>query len=301
MKQCILTIGISASGKTTWATEHAKNLNAAGETWINLNRDDFRDEVFQLKTNKHRFTWGEWQFKWEKEATKKWKEAIANIIASDKVHGVIISDTNLNPKTRNWLTKTFVDAGFYVRETHFAISFEDAVKRDLARHNPVGSAVIAEQIQKYWNQFGERYFPDPKLPEAVIVDIDGTIAHITDRDIFDWTKVMSDAPDPLVVPVVKGLKNQGYKIVILSGRDGECREETEKWLEKHLGFKPDDFFIRGTRDGRKDAIVKREILFRDVAPKYQVVGAIDDRPCVVRLWLSLGIKTLACGFQHREF
>jgi hypothetical protein len=59
--------------------------------------------------------------------------------------------------------------------------------------------------------------------------------------------------------------------------------------------------MRKTGDTRKDCIVKKEIFFRDISPNYNVVGAIDDRPQVVRLWHSLGIRVLACGFQSKEF
>ena len=162
--------------------------------------------------------------------------------------------------------------------------------------------MIAEQIEKFWEQYGERYVPNLDLPKAVIFDIDGTLAHTNGkRGIYEWASVHLDDPDELVIAVARGLKAQGLKIVIVSGRDGECEEVTLAWLNQHLGFAPDDFFIRGSRDGRRDSIVKKEIFNRDIAPKYHVIGVVDDRPVVVRMWRSLGLQTLACGFQSREF
>lgn len=304
MKQCIVTVGISASGKTTWASDRVEDFRRAGELWINLNRDDIRAEVFFRMTGETKFSWSKWNLhrKWEKIVTEEWRNAIQTIINSNDIRGVIISDTNLNPKTRDFIEISFGGAGWQVKFQHFELSYEEAVKRDLQRENPVGSSVIAEQIERYWDQFGERYMPNLELPKAVIVDIDGTLAHHQGcRNIFDWDKVDLDRPDPLVVEVVKGLKGQGIDIVITSGRDDVCKEKTYNWLIDHLEFIPLALFMRVTGDTRKDCIVKREIFFRDIAPKFQVIGAIDDRPQVVRLWHSLGIRVLACGLQHKEF
>lgn len=93
----------------------------------------------------------------------------------------------------------------------------------------------------------------------------------------------------------------GVKIIVTTGRDDVCREQSWEWLCRHFGFEPDDLFMRVTGDMRRDSIVKREILFRHITPKYRVIGALDDRPQVVRLWHSLGIRVLACGLQHKEF
>lgn len=302
MKQCILTVGVSASGKTTWANEMVNAFLKAGEDWVNINRDEIRAEVFYRMTGDINFNWHKWKMKWEKIVTEQWEIAIQKVIDSKHILGVIISDTNLNPKTRNLLETTFGNANWQVKYQFFDISYEEAVKRDIQRENPVGSSVIAEQIEKYWIQFGERYKPDLKLLKAVVVDIDGTLAHHHGvRNIFEWDKVDLDKPDPLVVEVVKGLKAQGISIVITSGRDDVCREKTWNWLIDNLGFIPSALHMRVTGDTRKDCIVKREIFFRDIAPKFNVIGAIDDRPQVVRLWHSLGIRVLACGLQHKEF
>lgn len=302
MKQCILTVGVSASGKTAWANEQVAAFQKEGENWANLNRDDIRAEVFYRMTGDVKFDWRRWNRKWEKIVTEEWKTAINQIINTSSILGVIISDTNLNPKTRLFLEDVFGSAGWQVKHQFFDISYEEAVKRDLQRENPVGSSVIAEQIEKYWIQFGERYHPDDTLTKAVVVDMDGTLAHHHGvRNIFEWDKVHLDKPDPLVIEVVKGLKSQGIYIVITSGRDDICRRQTWEWLYRHLRFEPSALYMRVTGDTRKDCIVKREIFFRDIAPKYNVVGAIDDRPQVVRLWHSLGIRVLACGLQHKEF
>lgn len=300
MKQCILTIGVSASGKTSWAESFVKAMKDEGETWYNLSRDDIREFIFIEKTKSTCFDWRKWDKKWEKEVTEKWKKTIDLIIEGNDYTGVIISDTNLNPTIRHFLTNRFSDAGWQVKEKVFKISYEEAVKRDLSRPNPVGSSVIAEQIQKFWEQYGERYIPNEELEEAVIADIDGTVAHCKNvRDIFDFSKVHLDEPDKFVVTVVRGLKQMGVKIVVATGRNDICREQTWEWLCHHFGFEPDELFMRVTGDMSGDITLKREILFHHIAPKYKVIGALDDRPQVImECWRPLGIQVLMAGKQN---
>ena len=97
MKQCIMTVGISASGKTTWASEFVTTLRNEGEKWINLNRDEIRAEVFYRMTGNTKFEWRLWNRKWEKIVTAEWKSDIDQVINDPDMLGLVISDTNLNP------------------------------------------------------------------------------------------------------------------------------------------------------------------------------------------------------------
>lgn len=300
MRRCILTIGISASGKTTWAEEYVENMiRLEKEYWVNLNRDDIRHEVFEQKTGRMNFSWSQWNRKWEKLVTAEWKKRIEHICQDYTIKGVVISDTNLNPTTREFLTNRFESAGFKVVLQHFPIDYETAVKRDLSRINPVGSAVIAEQIQKYWAQFGDRYTPDITRPQAVIFDVDGTLAHVNGkRNIFDFDNIHLDDPDHLVMNIARALTSH-YHIIIVSGRDDCCKAKTIEWLKTHLGREPSDVFMRVTGDTRRDCIVKKEIFFRDIAPKYHVIGVFDDRPQVIMgCWAPLGIQVLKAGLHN---
>lgn len=299
-KRVILTVGVSGSGKTTWANNFINMKNDFGETWYNLNRDDMRAKVFFEKTGSYIFRWYEWKKKWEKEATEKWHEHL-DLISSMNYDGIIISDTNLNSKTRDWLIDYFSQRNFEIDIKLFPISYEEAVKNDLKRDNPVGAFVIAEQMEKYWKQFHKRYEPDTNLPKAIIVDMDGTLAHMVDRGPFEWSKVEQDKVDEIVRDVITGLYDN-YHIVIVSGRDGVAKEKTLSWLENNIDFNPDDFFIRQPGDNRKDYLVKEELFWEFIAPKYNVVLAIDDRPQVIlNCWTALGIKTLAYGNQSIHF
>ena len=59
--------------------------------------------------------------------------------------------------------------------------------------------------------------------------------------------------------------------------------------------------MRSEGDYRPDTIVKKELFDNHVRNKYNVVLAIDDRPCMVDLWNDLGIKTWAVADQRIKF
>jgi predicted kinase len=297
-----ITIGVSASGKTTWAEEKIKQLESDNVSCVNINRDDIRALVFSEKTGSppEDFNWNSWQKKWESGAKAKWIKTMDEVIRWE-IPVVIISDTNLIVSTREMIENKFTSSGYKVEHVLFPIDYETAVKRDLGRKNPVGSHVIASQMKLYWEQFEYHYTPDTSLPKTVLVDIDGTIAHANSRNIYDSTRVHTDDPDHFVMDVVRGLKALGYAVVCVSGRSDNCYDVTYEWLETHLGFPPNELFMRKDGDLRKDCVVKKEIFREKIEAKYYVVGVIDDRPQVIRMWISIGVKTLACGFQNTEF
>lgn len=131
----------------------------------------------------------------------------------------------------------------------------------------------------------ERRTPPMPVPTAVIVDIDGTLAtRVTDRSPYDWQRVGEDAPVAAVVTTVRALHAAGLTILVMSGRDEECRAQTESWLLHHLGVEYDLLLMRRAKDNRRDDVVKRELFERHVADRYEVAFTIDDREQVVRMW-----------------
>ena len=50
MRKCILTVGVSGSGKTTWAEQYVKDMAKVGEKWVNINRDDARAFFYTYTT-----------------------------------------------------------------------------------------------------------------------------------------------------------------------------------------------------------------------------------------------------------
>lgn len=138
------------------------------------------------------------------------------------------------------------------------------------------------------DQERRRYAPDPSLAPAWIFDIDGTLAKMNGRGPFEWHRVGEDDPIEHVALVAADLSGNA-EIVLVSGRDESCREQTEEWLERHdLSFYT-DLLMRPANDYRKDSIVKEEIFWRDIAPRWRIHGVFDDRDQVVEMWRSLGL------------
>jgi hypothetical protein len=214
---------------------------------------------------------------------------------------LIISDTNLNKGRRDALVKKLEDFGYEVELKLFPISFEEACKRDAARKNGVGYDVIAKQFEQWNAEFAKRPQSKNKArPEAVIVDVDGTLAKMNGRGPFEWNRVGEDLPNQFVIDVVRGLYKQGYRVIVMSGRDGVCFDDTKSWLESH-GVPFDHLYMRAPGDNRPDSIVKEELYWKHVDEMCDVKFVIDDRPVMVRKWREMGFETLAVGNQLINF
>jgi predicted kinase len=283
--RAIICVGISGSGKTTWAEKFCKNENTwKNETkWENINRDDIRRALFDFGP------WGNYKFTKarEKRVTVVQEQLIFD--AFIRKNNIIISDTNLNFKTRQRLISIFKKENYEIEIKEFDVPFEQAIKNDLKRLYPVGQQVMYKQW-KQWKQYKneKKHSHYSSCPSAVIVDVDGTVATMDNRGPFEWEKVGQDLPRYPVINLVRKYARDDYKIIILSGRDGCCEYETKDWLIKN-GVPFDYFYMRKEGDSRNDSIIKREIFFEKIDGNFNVEVAIDDRPRVIREWYSIGI------------
>jgi hypothetical protein len=106
--------------------------------------------------------------------------------------------------------------------------------------------------------------------------------------------------DP-VVPTIAGLLRSirpGVARLLVSGRaagnhpgDRFRLLEMRNWIEKN-DLPIDEVFMRDGGDFRRDAVVKEEILLRDILPRFDVRFAVDDRAEVVQVWRSHGIPVM---------
>jgi len=125
--------------------------------------------------------------------------------------------------------------------------------------------------------------------KLVLVDIDGTVSHRTNREPFEYDKVLSDRPDHKTIEVITALWRAGYKIIFISARDDSCFEDSYEWLR--LNCPPFiKLYMRKTGDSRKDAVIKEEIYREHIEPFYDVFCVFDDRNQVVDMWRSIGLK-----------
>jgi predicted kinase len=289
--RAIITIGISSSGKTTWAKEYA----IVNRKTIITNRDDLRFSLTGATSWKN--------YRFDKHIEKSITE-LQRITIEQAFHNkcdIIVADTNLNPVYREQLITSLKSFGFAIEIKEFPISFEEACKRDSLRTNGVGRDVIYKQYQR-WLEYSKRivYVPNTSLPKAILVDVDGTLAKMGDRGAFEWSKVGVDTIRPIVVQMVKAFEKT-HKVIVLSGRDSICRNETIDWL-LDTGLKFDLVFMRKEGDMRKDTIIKEEIFWQEVAPFYNVEAVFDDRPSVVRMWHELKIPNIfSCADPNIEF
>lgn len=133
------------------------------------------------------------------------------------------------------------------------------------------------------------YRPVIGTPKAIVVDIDGTVALMTNRSPYDETRVHEDRPNLPVIAAVRAMHAAGHQVVFLSGRHDSCRAETEKWLAEHIAVPYAGLHMRPAGDMRKDSIVKAELFDAHVRHQFDVVGVFDDRRQVVDMWRSLGL------------
>lgn len=276
-----ITVGIPASGKTTWAEAFVVENYC-----VNINRDDIREQLFGIP-----YTFSKAN---EKAVTER--QVNLAILAEREGKDIIISDTNLNKKTREFWIEWAEAHVYEVVIKEFEITPTLALRYNRLRARPVPEHVIHDMFDKWmtYKQY-QRYVPDTLNPHCVIFDIDGTLAHMKGRNPYQWTEVRKDEVDHIVAELADLYKVAGYDIVVLSGRDEVCREETIEWLNSYdIPF--DALHMRPQGDRRPDYEVKHELLLTKVAPDYNVQLCVDDRDQVVRLWRWHGIKC----FQVQE-
>lgn len=300
MSKALITVGIASSGKTTWAKEQVENSARQQDRIIILSRDDFRRKILENKFGRELNPgelWSNWKFKDEYQVNNLIDAELA--ICLNYKLDIIIADTNLNVDRNQSLKQKLEKLGYEVEFKEFPISFEDACKRDQGRADGVGVNVLWKQ----WLQWLQ-YKGEPKASfcgdKSVIFDVDGTLAEMHNRTAFEWCKVGNDKPHHEIVDMLIGYKQMGYKILVVSGRDGICQKETEEWFRK-IGIEYDHLFMRGVNDNRKDSIVKKEIYFKYIDGKFNVRLVVDDRPQVCRAWRELGLKVAQVADPYVEF
>lgn len=289
-KRVIILVGLPGSGKTTWALEYIrKHPNT-----VRVGRDSFR---YMLRN----------EGKCEVKVESMINELIENAILTALKYGmdVIVDNTNLKASKINEIIRLVeynADVCFQV----FNVPAKTCIERDKLRDKGVGENAINE-LNEDWKVISDSFvFQDTKrkpewkrnkikyvfehdqYPTCVIFDIDGNIAELYNREPYDWDKVDRDKPIPLVVEQIKFHRAAGRFIVLVSGRDEECRKMTMDWLEFYE-IPYDELHMRPLGSWDKDTKVKRDIYFEKIEPKYNTLCVYDDRLSVVKMWHKLGL------------
>lgn len=272
MKKVILTKGLPGSGKSTWAK---KVVDDNPGVYKRINRDDIRAMLDN----------GKWSANNEKFVVEVRNTLILLALSADK--NVIIDDTNLDPKNEKGLRELVKGKANIIIKDFTDIPLETCIERDLKRFASVGEKVIKGMYDKYL-KVTETYIESQGLPRAILVDIDGTLAHMSGRTPFSWDRVKEDLVDNTIKNIVN---TYGGKVIVLSGRDGICREDTIEWLKDNQ-IHYHELFMRDVNNMEKDAIIKRRLFETHIRGKYYIEFVLDDRNQVVDMWRDMGLKCL---------
>jgi hypothetical protein len=215
-------------------------------------------------------------------------------------YSVIWSDTNLNLVHIKRATELVEQhQAKLVIQDFTDVPLAECIRRDLLRSNSVGQQAIEQMYYDYLDRPDAPPVVDPALPNCYIVDIDGTLAVNTTRSPFAWDRVHEDSIDPAVAMMVEKL-GQHDRIIIFSGRSSVCRDLTISWLKQN-NIKYEALFMRPAHDNRSDDILKSELYHVNIRGRYNVLGVIDDRPKVCRMWRNLGLTVFQVGNPDYEF
>jgi len=316
MQKIILTVGIPGSGKSTWAkAEVAKDP----DNWARINNDDIRAML----------NGSVWTAEYEKFITETRNFLIREALKRGK--NVTIDNLNINRRHFDDAVKIAksVNGNFQVFEKAFYIELDEAIARDSKRE---GKAQVGEKvIKEWWNKSGKKQFkffksrteivnsytyeaervaPPPLVsgvPEAVLCDLDGTLALMNGRSPYDASTCDQDLPNIPVIETVKAHYLQGREIIFCSGREDKYRKQTITFIEKYVIAPivcdnpmkgnltncvapiPYKLFMRKEGDFRKDSVIKQEIYDENIKGKYNVLMVLDDRNQVVDFWRSIGL------------
>jgi predicted kinase len=271
--------GLPGSGKTTAAKT---NVLASNGKTKRINKDDLRSMVDGGRYSKAN----------EKVILALRDEIVTYLLFSGN-HDVIVDDTNLDPKHEKCLREIAEDLDAKFEVVFFGTDLAECIRRDSKREHPVGEKKITEMYNRYLNG-GKSTTPplqqDKSLPHAIICDLDGTLCHLNGRNPYDASTCGQDLVNTPVKNLILTYSDQ-YKILFVSGRSAEFRQQTRKWLTDNLGDFTTDcaLLMRPEGDSRKDSIMKKELYVECVKDKYYVEFVLDDRNQVVDMWRELGL------------
>ncbi|TDP29798.1 putative kinase [Nocardia ignorata] len=303
-RQIVLPRGLPGAGKSSLF----RRMREDNPRLARVSRDDMRATLFGAS--------GRLSPAQEEIISKAERAQAAALL--DAGYDVFVDAMNLRPQwTRGWANFAALH-GADIAVIDLDTSVDECVRRDAERGAAGGRMVGEDAIRALARKFPRKnwptvkpspdlhfyptpYVPNPVLPPAWIVDVDGTVAQKhPDRGIYDYTQVHRDIPIKHTIEVVRKLAEDSA-IIVLSGRDSDCMTETADWLLNH-GVTFTELHMRKAGDKRPDFRVKYEIFDEKIRNRFHVLGAFDDRLQVCRLWHRLGVPLLRLGVpDHDDF
>jgi len=305
-QEFILTRGIPASGKSTWAK---KWLAADPNNRVRVNRDDIRETLYGKKYQQNS--------KDEERVTQIEHKLIRTALKEGK--SVVSDNMHLNPRFMKPFYAMAGERGLKLQHRDFPIPLDEALRRNAARERVVPADVIRKIYSQNLGPNGEMpyfdgdYTPRPFVkPETkktgVIYDMDGTMTRISSirhhvngkfRNFDAFHRGSLHCPPNLeVLQLAQDTTEANIENVIVTARSEKYRAVTELWLNKY-GVKFSNLYMRPDNDNRTDHLVKADILEK-IQEDYDIVHAVDDRPSVIEVWNAAGIRTTLVPGLERE-
>lgn len=165
-----MTKGLPASGKSTWAKREVDRSNGKIKR---VNKDDLRAMVDA----------GIWSKQNEKQILEIRNLFVRHYLSCG--YDVIVDDTNLTPNHEEVLRGIAGEQGADFEVKSFLdVPIGTCIARNAERVNPVPVNAIKSMFRQFVkHNLVKPYVPpvphNPDLPNCIIVDIDGTLAHIS--------------------------------------------------------------------------------------------------------------------------
>lgn len=283
--QILILVGVPGSGKTTFA----KYFLRTEENWMRLSRDDFRTMHFSYSILSQR----------EEGLITDMIDASLDVLLRKKCN-VIIDATHCREEYISHYINKFnhlADISFKI----FEAGSDEIKERCDKRYKETGKYIPVSVQKRYFNELTElkktfdfSFRPmrniklseaeqDRGLSKAVICDIDGTLALMEGRNPFDASRSDEDKLNRPVANILKIYANEGYRVLLVSGREDCFREPTLRFLEKY-NIPYEQLWMRKSGDYRKDTVIKQEIFEKEILGKYFIEFILDDRDQVVEMW-----------------
>lgn len=294
MKKLILTRGLPASGKSTWAKAWVKE---DPKNRIRINNDDIIEEL-NLGPG----------FNNDNYNILKRERIIRLKNALTKGLDIVLDNMNLS-KNSNEEAREFAEKfGYTIEYKDFLnVSLEDLIIRDSKRKNPVTEKVIRHLYKQFKpeickilvNKEIHKWIPyNRELFDCIIVDLDGTIAFNKDGRPFYGEGcgegIKNDIPCDNLISLIDSMfsrEGRSCDVFIITGRDESVRIETENWLRNNY-INYTNLFMRTTGDYRSGDIVKKEIYDKHIKNKYNVLFVLEDSQKCVNMWRDEGLICL---------
>lgn len=271
-------MGPPGSGKST----HAKAVEAQG--YLRISQDDQGKEHLEL-FHTHITTGRDIvvdRMNFDKAQRDRYRlEAVKNGYAVDIVEFVTPRQVCYDRCMKRTGHPTIKDAS----------NANSALNTYFDKYEEIDEEEYSEVLRIYWNA--------PTKSDAIMVDIDGTLANLDHRlhhvrnGNKDWGRFFKECGADGVYEDVKRIVElefqAGTSVVLCSGRPEDNREKTETWAA-YYSIPYTTLKMRPAKNYKQDAITKVMLYRYEIKPFYNIRYVLDDRTQVVDAWRKIGLS-----------